>query len=153
MSKTVKTIAWICLVLGLLGMAVEVGVYVRARSLMAQFQESVKAGEFPMLKGRFTDGDGDFDKENREESDFDRSEWFAHGGMMDGRRGFEPFSNKRGYFLNMHDGSVGRVSFAIPFLLLASGPVLTVVGAVMLIVNREPKVDETKGKKAKSKKK
>lgn len=153
MNKTVKTIAWICLVLGLLGMAVEVGVYVRVRSLMAQFQESVEAGEFPMFKGRFIDGDGDFDKENWEESDFDRSEWFAHGGMMDGGRGFDTLFNSRRYLLNMHDGSVGRVGFVFPFLLLASGPVLTVVGAVMLIVNREPKVDEAKEKKAKSKKK
>jgi len=40
----------------------------------------------------------------------------------------------------------------IPLLLLASGPVLTVVGAVMLIVNREPKKKGTPLKKGKSKK-
>jgi len=150
MNKTVKTIAWICLVLGLLGMAVEVGVYVRARSFVAQFQESVEAGEFPMFKSRFADGD--IDDKDWDKDSFNRGEWFAHGGIMESGRGFDSFSNSRGFLPGMRDGSVGRVSFALPFLLLASGPVLTVVGAVMLIVNREPKVKETKGKKASKKK-
>jgi len=150
MNKTVKTIAWICLVLGLLGMAVEVGVYVRARSFAAQFQESIETGEFPMFKSRFADGD--IDDDDWDKDSFDRDEWFAHGGMIEGRRGFDTFSNSRGFLPGMRDGSVGRVSFALPLLLLAGGPVLTVVGAVMLIVNREPKVTEPKAKKASKKK-
>ena len=150
MNKTVKTIAWICLVLGLLGMAVEVGVYVRVRSFAAQFQESVEAGEFPMFKSRFADGD--IDDEDWDKDSFNRGEWFAHGGIMESGRGFDSFSNSRGFLPGMSDGSVGRVSFALPFLLLTGGPVLTVVGAVMLIVNREPKVKEAKGKKANKKK-
>jgi len=150
MNKTVKTIAWICLVLGLLGVAVEVGVYVRVRSFAAQFQESIEAGEFPMFKSRFADGD--IDDEDWDKDSFDQGKWFAHGGMIEGGRGFDTFSNSRGFLPGMRDGSVGRVSFALPFLLLAGGPVLTVVGAVMLIVNREPKVAETKSKKASKKK-
>jgi hypothetical protein len=150
MNKTVKTIAWICLVLGLLGMAVEVGVYVSARSMVAKYQESVASGEFPIFKSCFVDGDTD--DEDWDKDSFDRDEWFAHGGMIEGRRGFDTFSNSRGFLPGMRDGSVGRVGFALPFLLLAGGPVLTVVGAVMLIVNREPKVSETKSKKASKKK-
>jgi len=150
MNKTVKTIAWICLVLGLLGMVVEVGIYVRARSFVAQFQESIEAGEFPMFKSRFADGD--FDDEGWDKDSFDRDEWFTHGGLKEGRRGFDTFSNSRGFIPGTRDGSVGRVGFALPFLLLAGGPVLTVVGAVMLIVNREPKVEGNKAKKANKKK-
>ena len=150
MNKTVKTIAWICLVLGLLGVAVEVGVYVRARSFAAQFQESVEAGEFPMFKSRFADGD--IDDEDWDKDSFDRSEWFAHGGKIEGRRGFDTFSNNRGFLPGMRDGSIGRVGFALPLLLLAGGPVLTVVGAVTLIVNRETKVEGNKGKKTSKKK-
>jgi hypothetical protein len=156
MNKTVKTIAWICLVLGLLGVAVEVGVYVRGRALVAQFQESVESGEFPMFKSLFADGDkdGDIDDEDWDKDSFDRSGRFALGGMMDIRRGFEIFSNNRGWLSGMHDGSFRRIGLVFPLLLLAGGPVLTVVGAVMLIVNRTPKVIvESKDKKEKSKKK
>ena len=150
MNKTVKTIAWICLVLGLLGVAIEVGVYVRARSFVAQLQESVEAGEFPMFKSRFSNGD--IDDEDWDKDSFDRGEWFAHGEMIEGRRRFDTFSNSRGFLPGMRDRNVRHVGFALPFLLLASGPVLTVVGAVTLIVNREPKVKGNKAKKTSKKK-
>ena len=146
MNKTVKTIAWVCLVLGLLGVAVDVGVYVKGRSLVVQVQESMTNGEFPTFKGRFSDvDDEDWDKDS-----FDRSEWFADGGMMGGRRGFDTFSNSHGYLPGIRDG---RFGFALPFLFLASGPVLAIVGAVILIINRTPKVEASSEKKAKSKKK
>jgi len=157
MNKTVKTIAWICLVLGLLGVAVEVGVYVRVRSLITKVREAAEAGEIPAFKEHFADVDGDedkdIDKEDWEKSPFDRKGLFAFGGMMDSKRGFDGFYNSRGGLPGMRDGSIGHVGFAFPFLLLASGPVLTVVGAVMLIVNREPKAEDSKEKKVKSKKK
>jgi len=153
MNKTVKTIAWICLVLGLLGMAVGVGAYVYGRSRIAQFQEAIQAGDIPAFKGHFADSDGDFDIEEWKYGSFDRSEWFTRGEMMDGRRDFNTFSKSSGLLSGMHDGSFGRVGFAFPFLLLASGPVLTVIGAVTLIVNREPKVSDSKEKKEKGKKK
>jgi hypothetical protein len=71
--------------------------------------------------------------------------------MMDGKRGFDTFSNSHGYLPGMRDGGFGNFGFALPLLFLASGPILAIVGAVILIVNREPKqVDE---KKVKSKKK
>lgn len=161
MSKTVKTIAWICLVLGLLGVAVEVGVYVRARSLITQVKEAVEAGEIPAFKDHFADvdedadidKDGDIDKEDCVKSHFDRSGSFAFGGMMDSKRGLDTFYKSRGGLPGLRYGSIGHVGFALPFLLLASGPVLTVVGAVILVVNREPRAENGKEKKAKSKKK
>ena len=155
MNKTVKTIAWICLVLGLLGVTAEVGAYVYGRSHMAQFKEAIEAGEIPAFKDHFADvdEDGDINDEDWGKDSFDRSKCFAFGGMMDGRRGFYTFSKSRGPLPGMHDGSFGRVGFALPFLLLTSGPVLTVVGAVILIVNRELKVSDSKEKKEKNKKK
>jgi len=49
MNKTVKTIAWICLVLGLLGLAVDIGLYVRGRAIVANIAERGEAGELPAL--------------------------------------------------------------------------------------------------------
>lgn len=153
MNKTEKTIAWICLVLGLLGVTAEVGAYVYGRSRITQYKEAVEAGEIPAFKDHFFDADGDFDEEEWEEKFSDRDGWFAFGGMMDGGRGFNTFSKSSGRLPGMHGGSFGSVGLAFPFLLLASGPVLTVIGAVMLIVNREPKDSDSKDKKEKSKKK
>lgn len=153
MNKTVKTIAWICLVLGLLGVTAEVGAYVYGRSRMTEFHEAIEAGEIPAFKDHFFDADGDIDQEEWEENFSDRDGWFAFGGMMDGRRGFDTFSKSSGRLPGMRSSSFGRVGLAFPFLLLASGPVLTVIGAVMLIVNREPKESDSKDKKEKSKKK
>ncbi|MDO9545522.1 MAG: hypothetical protein Q7J07_02085 [Pelolinea sp.] len=152
MNKTVKTIAWICLVLGLLGMAVDVGVYVKGRSLVAQHQEAFEVGEMPAFRSRFTDVDGDID-DDWDKGSVDRSDWFADGGMMSGRKGIDTFSNSHGYLPGMRDGGFGSVGFALPFLFLVSGPVLAIVGTVILIVNREPKIEDSSVKKEKSKKK
>ena len=150
MNKTVKTIAWICLVLGLLGVAVDVGVYVRGRALVAQVQEAIEAGEFPAFKERFSDvdEDGDVDRDDLKENLRDRDGWPQIAGMMDKRRGFDHFSNSRGRLSGMQRGG-----FTLPLLFLASGPVLTVIGVVTLIVNREPKVSDSKAKKVSGKKK
>ena len=155
MNKTIKTIAWICLVLGLLGVTAEVGAFVYGRSHMAQFKEAIEAGEIPAFKGHFddVDEDGDINGKDWDKDSFDRSKWFAFGGMMEGGRGFSTFSKSGGPLPGMRDRSFGRVGFVFPFLLFASGPVLTVVGAVILIVNREPKVSDSKEKKEKGKKK
>ena len=153
MNKTVKTIAWICLILGLLGVAVEVGLYVRGRSLVAQMQESIASGEYPPGWGRFggLHEDEDFKGQRGDLEDTDgggelhrmllnRDGRFPFGGAMGGARG----GVARGIF--------GRPAFGIIFLILAAGPVLMVIGAVTLVVNREPKMGEDKRKKSKSKK-
>ena len=155
MNKTVKTIAWICVVLGLLGVALDVGVYIRGRAFVAQMRESMEAGDFPIFKGRFADTDenGDIDEEDLQEFSLDRDGWFHGGGILDGRRSFAPFSNSRGRLPHLRGDSFSRSCFVLPFLFLTSGPVLAVVGAVILIVNRELKVKDEKEKKEKSKKK
>ena len=154
MNKTVKTIAWICLVLGLLGLAVDLGAYVFGRSVAVRIQESIKAGEFQTFKKCLgdVDDDGDIDEHDCEERPADRDGWFKSGGLKDGGRGFTTFSKNSGGFHSKLGGHFGRIGLAIPFLLLASGPVLTVIGAVTLIVNRESQDSGNKGKKAKSKK-
>ena len=96
MNKTVKTIAWICLVLGLLGLAAEVGAYVYGRSRIAQFQEDVETGKIPAFKDHLSDVDGDIDKEEWRENFSDRDGWIKPGGMKDDRRGINPFSKNRG---------------------------------------------------------
>ena len=133
MNKTVKTIAWICLVLGLMGLAVDVGVYVRGRALVSGYKERIESGDLPAFKNNFgdIDEDGDVDMDDMETWRGDRDGKLGFTGGRRGRDGFDRF---------------GHGSFALPLLLLASGPVLTVIGAVMLIVNREP-VDKTESKK------
>ena len=113
MNKTVKTIAWICLVLGLLGLAVDVGVYVRGRALAARIQESIESGEFQTFRKRLgdVDDDGDIDGHDREEWPVDKKEWFKEGAKMGYRKEFDTFSERHGGFQGMHRG------FAFLFLL------------------------------------
>ena len=162
MNKTVKTIAWICLVLGVMGLAVDVAMYVGARTMAARVQEAIEAGEFPVYQGRLgdrdIDDDGDVDKDDMDAWRSDSDGWFPFDEMMGGARGAFGAFDSHGGFPGMMDGvysgrsSFRRIGFGLPLFLLASGPVLTTVGAVMLIVNREPKKKIAPGKKAKSKK-
>jgi hypothetical protein len=147
MNKTVKTIAWICLVLGLLGIAVDIGAYVYGRSIAARVQESIESGDFGGIRKRLgdIDKDGDIDEHDCDEWPSDKKEWFKTGAKIGYKKGSGAFSKSHGGFHGMRGG------FAIPLLLLAAGPVLTVIGAVTLIVNREPKEPEKKDKKNKSK--
>ncbi len=138
MNKTVKTIAWICLVLGLLGIAVDIGLYVKARTFAAQVAEQIEAGEMPFAGRRFDDEDRDSDEFRMRPGKAD--DWFR---SRDGFSHFQP-------------GMIGYRSFNIgwPLFFLAAGPVLTVVGGVMLIVNREttqrePEQNTKKAKKTK----
>ena len=147
MNKTVKTIAWICLVLGLIGIAVDVGAYVYGRSVAARVQESIESGDFPAFKHRLgdVDDDGDIDDDDREAWPEDRKESFKAGAKLGYRTGFGASSKMHGGFRGMRGG------FGFPLLLIAAGPILTVIGAVMLIVNREPKAVEVESKKTKNK--
>jgi hypothetical protein len=147
MNKTVKTIAWICLVLGLMGIAVDVGAYVYGRSVAARVQESIESGDFEELRKRIgdVDDDGDIDDDDRAEWPVDRKGAFKAGARMGYRTGFGVSNKMQGGFGRIRGG------FGFPLLLLAAGPVLTVVGAVMLIVNREPKPPEVEEKKTKTK--
>jgi hypothetical protein len=157
MNKTVKTIAWICLVLGLLGTAVDAGVVIYGRQMRNQAQAAFEAGEIPVLGRRFNDAnkDGDTNRRDLEREDFDRDSRTPLGRMMDGRDGIDNFSNLQRFSPMMGSSSFGRSGLGSLVLMFISGPILAVIGAVILIVNREPKaveVVEQKEKKAKSKK-
>ena len=137
MNKTVKTIAWICLVLGLLGIAVDIGVNVRARSFAANIAEQIEAGDMPAMGRRFDNDEG------REEDGL-----ITQPGKGDGR--FIP-----GSMPSQFQPATGRYrsfSFGLPLLFVTAGPVLAVVGGVMLIVNREPKQPEQEQKTKKAEK-
>jgi hypothetical protein len=132
MNKTVKTIAWICLVLGLLGIAIDVGLYVRARTFAAQIAEKIEAGDIPVMGRRFDDGDED------ESADGFRMRPGKGDDQLMPAGGFNPI--RRGM------GGYRPFNFGLPLFFLAAGPVLAVVGGVMLIVNREPDQQEPQQK-------
>ena len=145
MNKTVKTIAWICVVLGLMGLAVDAGVYFRGRAFAAQMVDRIEAGEMPAFGGRWMDSDdsGDTDAQEIQPLYGIPQGRLPLGGM---RGGMDRFGTGRG------SAGIGQVGFGLPILLLAAGPILAVVGAVMLIVNRVPKDKETELKTEKVKK-
>jgi hypothetical protein len=157
MNKTVKTIAWICLVLGLLGTAVDAGVVLYGQQMRNQAREAFEAGEIPATGRRFNDAnkDGEINREDLEGKDSDRENRSSLGEMLEGRSGSARFLNSLRLSRGMRSSSFGRSGLGSLALMFISGPILAVIGAVILIVNREPKaveVVEQKEKKAKSKK-
>ena len=153
MNKTVKTIAWICLVLGVMGLAADAIVLVRGRRAANEMQAAIAAGELPA--GRFFPGrknaDGDFSPEAREE--------WREENRENGQGGLFPGGARGGGGLRRTNHGVGRAGrrtsgsrgfrVGLPLFWMALGPVLLAVGAVILIVNREPKRKAPAEKKAK----
>jgi len=150
MNKTMKTIAWICLVLGLLGVAADAAALVYGRALferrseqLAESHEKIRDSyggwrENPCLS---EDGEGEIvvDRECLEERGINRRAVARR--MMPGRRFTERIPRPSG------------ASWIFPLLLFATGPVLVVVGSVMLIVNREPKTYKEEKEEPEPKKK
>jgi hypothetical protein len=157
MNKTLKTIGWICLALGLLGIMADFGALVIGRRFAddrlatieevqenAQKRDSIRSGQLCIAQDADGDGKPDGDCIQRP----DRLQGFAprQGGRIGGGMMQSPrlAFNRRATF-----GFAGLSIF-----LFAMGPVLAVVGAVILLVNREPKketVVEDEKKPAKSK--
>jgi hypothetical protein len=137
MNKTLKTIAWICLALGLLGMAVDTGALVFGRRLVSERQAAFNelrsaAGSLYIAKDENKDGKPDDDCLQLQQPGWPgiRQPGF---GIQQGRGGM--MFNDRGGF----NGApfAGRGVFLLFFIAL--GPILLIVGAVILLVNREPK--------------
>ena len=145
MNKTVKTIAWICLVLGLLGLAVDIGLYVRGRAIVANIAERGEAGELPALGRRLDDTESG--EAIKPDESFEGKERPFGGSFPTGMRGGSYIPLRRPARQDFR-----QYGFGSPILLLAAGPVLTVIGAVTLIVNRAPIEQESKGRKAKKQK-
>lgn len=148
MNKTLKTIAWVCVVLGIMGMLAILAILgfgqINSADRRAQTLYSVmKTPEFNLAE--YT---SDCILENEEGESYINAECIApkernltsrklaiprlrpQGRIFSFRpqRGFLPYQpSSPSFFL---------------VLLFASGPVLTAVGAVILIVNREPRKKE-----------
>jgi hypothetical protein len=158
MNKTLRTIGWICLALGVLGILAGASALVIGRQFaadrqaaIAEVREAVQDGE-RLERGQLciaqdADGDGKPDGECIEQQDWQQKFAPRQGGQVGGRlmQSSRPMVNRRAAF------SLG----GLPIFLFALGPVLAVIGAVILLVNREPKEnitveDEKKTTKAKS---
>jgi hypothetical protein len=150
MNKTLKTIAWICLVLGLMGTVVDAGILVAGIKMAAGRQTAIEdikdqnqTGNMPNAKNICIAKDADQDGK----PDGDCLKMQAPG--QPGQPGAgQPF--RRAMIQKMRNKMDVRRNNGrgiLLFLFLALGPILLVIGAVMLLVNREPKKAEVKEKK------
>jgi len=135
MNKTFKTIAWICLVLGILGIAVDVGMAVRVQTFRTRVAEQVAAGELPAVTDKENGGKSQGDGDSRQRPGIQDGKAAPGGGVTGGKRGMIGRNPRR---------------YGLPIVLIAAGPVLAVVGGVMLIVNRAPKEKDLESKTKKT---
>lgn len=142
MNKTVKTIGWICLALGALGILADASAVFAVQQLrtdrlaaIEEINESIQNNERPDLNelciAKDADGDGKPDGDCIQQPDRPL--------------GFSPRQSNQPRRALMQQPRVGfdrRASIGfggLPIFLFALGPILAVIGAVMLLVNREPK--------------
>lgn len=148
MNKTIKTIAWVCVVLGIMGMLAIFAFFgfgqLNSADRKAQTRESV-------MKSRDINLGNDMSDclfENEEGESYIKTDCIAHREKnWPSRKSDFPklrpqgrtisFCPQRGFLPHQPSSP----SF-FPILLFTSGPVLTAVGAVILIVNREPRKKE-----------
>jgi hypothetical protein len=147
MNKTLKIIAWICLALGLLGMVVSAGALIVGRTLLANRQAAAVEQDKGLTAGNRCIAE-DANKDGKPEGDCLQRQLPGQPGVgkqgFGGRQGFGGMmaGNREG-FNGRHMN--GRGIFALFFMAL--GPILAVVGAVILLVNREPKAAVVKEEK------
>lgn len=156
MNKTLKTIAWICLALGLLGMVVDAGALIYGRKLLANrqaaFEEmhaAVESGNTPTAGNRCIAEDANND--GKPDGDCLQVQQPGQPGQPGAvQPDFGRQSGRGRIISNMRDrlnGSRMHLRGILPLFLLALGPILAVVGAVILLVNREPKAVVVKEEK------
>ena len=150
MNKTLKTIAWICLALGLMGTAVDAGMLVYGRKLAAVRQTAIEIKQDAKQPGNILDGKNtclaeDADQDGKPDGDCLQVQSPGQPSKPGaGQPGFGGKLQQRGTRLGMRGSFAGRrmaVRGILPLFLLALWPILLVVGAVILLVNREPKKD------------
>lgn len=161
MNKTLKTIAWICLALGLMGTAVDARMLVYGRKLAAVRQTAIEIKQDAKQPGIIPVGKNtclaeDADQDGKPDGDCLQVQSLGQPGQLGtGQPGFGGRLQQRGTRLGMRGGFAGRriaVRGILPLFFLALGPILLVVGAVILLVNREPKKDAVKEEKDQKKK-
>ncbi len=158
MNKALKTIAWICLILGLLGTLADAGMLAYGCRLAAERQtafqaipDTDQAGNNPDAKNTCIAEDANQDGK----PDGDCLPMQAPGQVGQpgaGQPGFRGQLQKGGTRLGMPGGFAARHlagRMLLPLFFLALGPILLVIGAVILLVNREPKETARKGDKKK----
>ena len=156
MNKTIKTIAWVCLALGLIGTAVDAGMLVFGIKLIAGRQTAIEdiknqnqSGNIPDTKNTCIAEDADQD--GKPDGDCLQLQAPGQPGQPGaGQPGFGGRLQQRGNQLGMRAGLAGRRMAGraiLPLFCLALGPILLVVGAVILLVNREPKKTTVKEEK------
>lgn len=142
MNKTLKTIGWICLALGVLGILADAGAFVLGlqfaeyrQTAIDEMREAAQESGKPALEqlciAEDADGDGKPDGNCLQQPE--RPLRFAP--RQDGRAG-------RGLLQLPRPGIDRKGALGInrlPIFLFVLGPFLAVVGAVILLVNREPK--------------
>ena len=157
MNKTVKTIGWICLALGALGILVDAGAVFTATQFrterlaaIEEISESIQNNERPALSelciAKDTDGDGKPDGDCIDQPDRPLGFTPRQGGQPGRTLMQQPRAGL--------DRRAGIGFGGLPIFLFALGPILAVIGVVILLVNREPKekaevVEEAKSPKSK----
>ena len=141
MNKTIKTIGWICLALGVLGILAGGGVFLLRQQWIAdrqttaeEFRVTLTEGELPKA-GNYClaedeDGDGKPDGVCLQLPAL-REKFSRRGAMRPENRLMQiPRTRLSANRFSMGGGLI---------LLFALGPILAVVGAVILLVNHTPK--------------
>lgn len=157
MNKTLKTIAWICLVLGILGTALDVGTFVFARKSLndrqaayEERQSTIDENELPRFRDCIIEDEDGNIVIDPVCLDDRRSNFLPPG------RNFPMQSDRGSLFPRQRSVGLmplrGRLTLLPLLFFVAAGPVLTIIGAVILIVNREPVQKEPKEGKKKTKK-
>ena len=145
MNKTLNTIAWICLALGLLGILMDAGALIFGRRLATDRQAAIAEMRASAAKGN-TPSEGnrciaeDTNKDGKPDSDCLQLQ--QPGWPGDGQPGFGGQPGRGRMMVNFRDrfdgGRFGQRGI-LPLFFMTLGPILAVIGAVILLVNREPK--------------
>ncbi len=156
MNKTLKTIAWVCLALGLLGMAVDGGAIIYGRKLVAgrqaafeEMQAAVQSGNGSATNNKCIAEDAN--KDGKPDGDCLNLQAPGQPGQLNAGQpeiGGRPIrrvmlQKLRNNFNSRRFNGLG----ILPLFFMALGPILAVVGAVILLVNREPKAAVVKEEK------
>ena len=124
MNKTLKTIGWVLVALGILGILADAGALVFGHRLADNRQAFVQ-------QWNGSNNPPQYNQPQNGQREFPRQ---GQGGIMP-RLGPRSFFLFRGGAMRFRPGGF----FLLPAFFFALGPVLAVVGAVLLLVNRAPK--------------
>jgi hypothetical protein len=154
MNKTFRTIAWLCIVLGIMGMIAMFVIFGIGQTIHVEGRSQTRQSVMKSQDIELGEDTSDCFFENEEGDTFIKTDCFTREENKMSSRRFTfrrlrpqgrifPFGTQRGFSRNTYSS----LPF-FPVLLFISGPVLTAIGAVILIVNREPrkKDNEVKNK-------